>query len=131
MQGYKPSFDPKLIDAWVSMWKTYDLSLVDGLFLNNQTVTYFSSEKEGVVKGIVALRKHHEEFGFVRGGKVQPNRLWLEDADIEQHGPTAIVTAIWCFKRGDSETVRRGPVTFVYVHSGKEYRIAHAHFSNY
>jgi ketosteroid isomerase-like protein len=131
MPGDKPRFDPKLIEAWVSMWNTYDLSMVDALFLKDRTVTYFSSEKEGIVKGISALRKHHEGFGFVKGGKVQPNRLWLEDIDIEQHGPTAIVTAVWCFKRADSETVMRGPVTFVYVLSGKEYRIAHAHFSNY
>jgi len=38
-------------------------------------------------------RRHHEEFGFVEGGKVQ-----------------------------------RGPVTLVYVQSGDERRIAHAHF---
>jgi hypothetical protein len=70
--------------------------MVDKLFLKDSRLTYFSSAKQGIIKGIEAIRRHHEEFGFVEGGKVQ-----------------------------------RGPVTLVYVQSGDERRIAHAHFSNY
>lgn len=40
------------------------------LFLKDDRVTYFSSEKQGVIKGYEALLKHHEGFGFVKGGKV-------------------------------------------------------------
>lgn len=124
-------FDPKLVEDWVSIWNSYDLSLVEELFLNDGRVTYFSSEKQGVVKGIDALIEHHHEFGFVEGGKDQPNSLWLEDTDIETFESSAVVTAIWCFRRGDAENVQRGSVTLVYVNTTYGYRIAHANFSNY
>ena len=35
------------VDAWVEIWNTYDLNQVDKLFLQDERVTYFSSEKEG------------------------------------------------------------------------------------
>jgi len=124
-------FDPKLVDDWVTIWNSYDLSMVEKLFLNDERVTYFSSEKQGAVKGIDALIEHHREFGFVEGGKDQPNSLWLEDTDIEAFEGSAVVTAIWCFKRGDSANIHRGPVTLVYVNTIEGYRIAHANFSNY
>lgn len=38
------------------MWNSYDLTLVDHLFLADAYVTYFSSEKEGLITGIEALR---------------------------------------------------------------------------
>ena len=123
----------ELLNSWVSMWNTYDLSLVDKLFLTNSKATYLSSEKEGLIKGINAVRNHHEGFGFVKGGKVQENKLWLEDIQTEVFWPVAVVKGIWFFRRGpeDSGKIQRGPVTFVYVQSGNEYRIAHVHFSNY
>jgi hypothetical protein len=46
-------------------------------------LTCLSSEKEGVIKGFEAVREHHEEFGFVEGGKEQHNTFWLEDAEID------------------------------------------------
>jgi hypothetical protein len=46
-------------------------------------LTCLSLEKEGVIKGFEAVREHHEEFGFVEGGKEQPNTFWLEDAEID------------------------------------------------
>ena len=124
-------FDPALVDAWASIWNTYDLYMVERLFLDDERVTYFSSEKRGLIKGMEALLRHHEEFGFVRGGKDQPNRLWLEDTRIEAFGDAVIVKADWCFRRGGSENVQRGPVTLVYVPFNGGHRIAHAHFSNY
>jgi len=126
-----PKFDPGLVDAWVAIWNSYDLSMVEKLFVNDECVTYFSSEKQGAVKGIEALIKHHEGFGFVMGGKAQPNKLWLEDVDIETFPGVALVTAIWFFKRGGSEKVQKGPVTLVYVPVGGEWRIVHANFGNY
>ena len=43
----------------------------------------------------------------------------------------SVVTGVWFFgERGDPE-VQRGPVTFVYVKRGVEYRLAHMHFANY
>lgn len=123
----------EVVSAWVSMWNTYDLSLVDQLFLADARVTYFSSEKEGLIKGIEALREHHQGFGFVEGGKVQPNKLWVESLHTMVYGPVAIVNGVWFFRRGsdDSGEPQRGPVTIVYVQIGDEYRIAHMHFAHY
>ena len=124
-------FDAGLVDAWVAIWNSYDLSMVEKLFLNDDRVTYFSSEKQGAVKGIEALMRHHEGFGFVKGGKVQPNKLWLENVDVEAFQGAAIVTAIWFFKRGESGKTQKGPVTLVYVPASGGWRIAHANFGNY
>lgn len=124
-------FDQSIVDKWVSIWNTYDLSMVEKLFLNDSRVSYFSSEKKGLIKGIKALIKHHEGFGFVPGGKAQPNKLWLEDINIEVFDRTSIVTALWFFQRGGTNNIQSGPVTLVYAHEGDEWRIAHANFSNY
>jgi ketosteroid isomerase-like protein len=124
-------FDPKLIDEWVAIWNNYDLNQVPNLFLEDERVTYFSSEKEGAVKGFKALMDHHRAFGFVEGGKSSPNKLWLEDIDIVDFGDSVVATAIWFFKRGESDQVQKGPVTLVYIPAGDGFRIAHANFSNY
>lgn len=127
MDGFRES----LVDEWVEIWNTYDLSRVPQLFLADDRVTYFSSEKQGTVRGIDDLIEHHREFGFVEGGKEQPNRLWLEDAEVDEFEGSAIVTAVWCFERGETGAVQKGPVTLVYVPTGEGARIAHANFGNY
>ena len=130
----KPNFNTEeLIRAWVSMWNSYDLSRVDQLFLADSRATYFSSEKEGLIKGINAIRDHHKGFGFVDGGKVQPNKLWVEDLQTNMYGPVVIVTGVWFFRRGqkDSGKTQHGPVTIAYIQIEDEYRIAHMHFANY
>jgi hypothetical protein len=121
------------VDAWVAMWNSYDLDLVDELFLADSSVTYLSSEKEGVIAGIDAVREHHAGFGFSSGGS-QPNaRLWVENLHFSTPGTIAVVTGVWHFRRGDDATaeLQRGPMTLVYVPTGDGYRIAHAHFANY
>lgn len=124
-------FDKKIVDEWVRFWNTYDLDQVGKLFLRDGRVTYFSSEKQGVIKGFDALVKHHEGFGFVRGGKKQPNKLWLEEMDVEDFGDSAIVCAIWYFQRPGADKPQKGPVTIGYVKTGDGWRIAHANFGNY
>jgi ketosteroid isomerase-like protein len=123
----------ELIDTWVSAWNSYDLSIVDQLFLKDKRVTYFSSEKNDLIKGFDAVRKHHEGFGFVEGGKDQPNKLWIEGMTIHVFESSASITGIWCFQRGADEPVdiQKGPMTFICVKLGTEWRIAHAHFSNF
>jgi ketosteroid isomerase-like protein len=123
----------RLIDAWVGMWNTYDLDQVEKLFIEDARVTYFSSETEGLIRGFDAVVAHHEGFGFVRGGKDQPNRLWLEDLNQEGFGTAVVVGAIWFFRRGaeGDAAPQRGPVTFVCVRDKDEWRIAHCHFANY
>ena len=118
------------VSTWVRIWNTYDLDQVDVLFLQDERLTYFSSEKEGIIIGIGAIREHHRGFGFVEGGKQQPNKLWVEEVHSEAFGTTAVVTAIWYFEKPDG-AVQRGPVTIVYVRQDEEYRIAHMNFSTY
>ena len=129
-----PSFDTEtIVGQWVSMWNTYDLSMVDSLFITDERLTYFSSEKEGLIRGIEAVREHHVGFGFVEGGKDQQNELWVEDLQRQSFGDVATVEGVWYFRNvsADSSTTQKGPVTFVYVFDEKQYRIAHVHFANY
>jgi hypothetical protein len=114
-----------LMVAWEKSWNTYDLDEVQRLFVNDSSVTYFSSERAGLIHGIDSLVKHHKGFGFVSGGKTSPNKLWLSGI---RYLPAA-VTATWHFQRpGNPE--QRGPVTFILHRDAKGLRIAHAHFSN-
>ncbi len=123
-------FSEEIVDKWVEIWNNYNLDMVRELFLDDERVTYFSSEKKGLIKGIDNLVEHHRGFGFVEGGKAPGNRLWLEDVMIEEFGESVVVKADWIFQRKDSDKQQRGPVTIVYVLEDK-YRIAHAHFNNY
>ena len=131
MSKRKHEFDPEVLKTWISMWNTYDLSKINELFLNDPRLTYFSSEKQGIIAGIDAIREHHKGFGFVEGGKTLQNKLWLENIRTDVFGDAAVVKAIWAFQRVKSESVQRGPVTFVYIQSDHESRIVHAHFSSY
>lgn len=124
-------FISRVVEDWVKFWNTYDLNQVDRLFLKDDRVTYFSSEKQGVIKGYEALVRHHEGFGFVKGGKVQPNKLWIEGVDVEDFGDSVIVCAVWFFKRPSAESPQKGPVTIVYEKTADGWRIAHANFGNY
>lgn len=121
------------VSSWVSMWNSYDLAMVDKLFLKDERLTYFSSEKEGLIQGFGAVREHHRGFGFIEGGKIQDNKLWVEDLQVNEFPPMAVVTGIWFFRRGPegSKDISRGPVTFVYVKEEEEYLLAHLHFSEY
>ena len=122
-----------LVQRWVDMWNSYDLSLVDELFLTDSGVSYFSSEKQGVIHGIEAVREHHQGFGFAAGGKNQGSRLWVDDIETDVFDGSAVVTGIWFFQRADAgpEEIQRGPVTIVYVRSRSTFRIAHMHFATY
>jgi hypothetical protein len=121
------------VKAWVKMWNSYDLREVDRLFLTDGRLTYFSSEKEGVIRGIDAVREHHHGFGFVEGGVRRGNRLWVEDLEVRDYGAAVVAGGVWFFQRKgtDAKDAQRGPVTFVYVPQGDEYRLAHLHFANY
>jgi tetratricopeptide (TPR) repeat protein len=132
-----PDFDTadvgSLLRAWAIMWNAYDLSPVDRLFWSDEKLSYFSSEKKGLIQGMEALRAHHKGFGFVPGGKSQESRLWLEDTRIVDlgSGQAFLVTATWGLDRGQGpETALRGPATFVIIKTEGGFRIAHAHFAN-
>jgi ketosteroid isomerase-like protein len=123
----------RLVTSWVALWTSYDLDRVDDLFLQDARVTYFSSEKEGLIRGIDAIREHHRGFGFVPGGKKAERELWVEGVEADDFGDTLIVTAIWYFgdRKKPAAENQRGPMTMVYVRAAGEYRIAHLHFGNY
>jgi len=121
------------VNVWVKLWNTYDLSLVDELFVADSSVTYFSSEREGLIEGIDAVRAHHVGFGFVEGGRTPENELWVEQIHATVVWPATIVTGIWYFgnRAQDTAQVQHGPMTFVYVQVEGRYRLAHLHFSEY
>ena len=124
--GYAQENSPEaLLSAWEKSWNTYDLNEVSRLFVTDNSVTYFSSERAGLIQGLDSLLRHHRGFGFVAGGKTTDNRLWL----TEVHYRPLAATATWHFQRPGSPE-QRGPVTFLFQQSGKGYLIAHAHFSN-
>jgi hypothetical protein len=132
-QSEQPFDTDQYMNAWLELWNTYNLSLVDDLFLTDSSVTYLSSEREGLIKGIDEVRSHHEGFGFVVGGREAEQDLWVEDLHTTSFWPTAIVTGIWLFgdREGAPEAAQRGPFTFVYVQRGDNYRLAHLNFGTY
>ena len=129
-----PTFDAQAETAdWVDLWRTYDLDGVDDLFVTDSTVSYLSSEREGLVLGFDSVLAHHQGFGFVPGGSPPDQELWLEDVLGQQRDDVATVTAVWFFgdRTAPRDSVQRGPVTFVYTHIGGRWRIAHVQFANY
>ena len=123
-----------IIDDWLILWSTYDLDMVSEIFWQNEQATYFSSEKEGLIKGYDQFIAHHEGFGFVKGGNSAEKSLWLEAINTTVHKGTAVVEAVWYFgdETAAKATVQNGPVSFVLVRNKTgEVRIAHTHFANY
>ena len=123
-----------VIDKWLKLWETYDLNMLDAIFLQTKDLTYFSSEKEGLMIGYQHLKLHHSGFGFVEGGKQPEKSLWLEDMETKIYGETAMVAAIWYFgdKNIVKDSVSNGPVTFIFIKDKQDnVKIAHTHFANY
>jgi hypothetical protein len=135
---HQVSFDAEAyVAAWTELWSTYDLNIVDELFLASPAPTYFSSEKEGLIVGLDAIREHHAGFGFVPGGSPPAIELWLEDVHTTVFGTTAVVNATWYFgdreptSSGDGDGPQSGPMTAVFVLDGDVHKIAHMHFAEY
>ena len=120
-----------LVADWVGMWNSYDLDQVGGLFLNDHRLTYFSSEKEGLIRGMEAVLEHHRGFGFISGGSEQSSRLWMEDVGIDLMRDAATVTGIWYFQADSGSEPQRGPVTIVCMRTAAGWRFAHMNFSEY
>jgi ketosteroid isomerase-like protein len=130
---HPPEGPQALLDEWVGMWNSYDLNQVGQLFLNDHRLTYFSSEREGVIRGMEALVEHHEGFGFVPGGDERESKLWLEELETDVFGDAAVATAIWFFQSDPSapQDPQRGPVTFVCLWTDLGWRFTHMNFSAY
>ena len=122
----------QLLEAWVGLWRTYDLDLVSELFLRDDALTYFSSETEGLISGFERVVDHHRGFGFVSGGVAREQVIWVRDVRIDEFGGTALLAAIWYFGDPDEpEDAQRGPMTVLAVRTSDGYRIAHMHFATY
>lgn len=124
----------EMVDRWLTLWSSYDLNLLDSIFWKDADMTYFSSEKRGLIKGFNEMRPHHEGFGFVSGGMKPSKELCLEDIDVTLQPDFAVVGAIWYF--GDrtlpKDSVQNGPVSFVLLRNNEGVvKIAHTHFANY
>jgi hypothetical protein len=121
------------VAAWVQFWNTRDLTQLDELFLSDSSLTYFSSEREGLIQGPAAVRAHHEGFGFVEGGMEPEQELWVEDVQSSVYGTVAVVTATWLFgdRSSPPDSISRGPMTVVYTWTEDRYRIAHMHFADH
>jgi imidazolonepropionase-like amidohydrolase len=121
-----------LLDAWLAMWRRYDLDRLPELFVTGDALTYFAADREGLIEGFDAVRDYHVELGFVAGG-FQPRReLWVEDVTIADFGESAVIGGVWHLgSRLDRTAAARGPLTLVLERTGSGYRIAHASFGNY
>lgn len=121
-----------LIDAWLAMWRRYDLDVVGDLFLNDDALTYFPSDEEGLVTGYDAVLAYHEGLGFTSGGFQPEGEMWLEDVTVSNLGETAVVGAIWYYgTRANRAAAGRGPLTMVLTRTAAGLRISHVHFGNY
>lgn len=130
----QPEEVESIMQQWLELWHTYDTDKIENIFWNSPALTYFSSEKKGLIKGYAQLKPHHEDFGFVSGGKIPANSLWLEEMTITLHHSTAVVDAIWYFgdKQLPRDSVQKGPCTFVIIKDEDALaKIAHVHFGNY
>jgi imidazolonepropionase-like amidohydrolase len=121
-----------LLDAWIGMWRRYDLDWVEELFVPDDALTYFASDREGLIEGIDAVRAYHADVGFVPGGFAPENELWLEQVTIADFGESAVVGAMWYFgNRVNRLAAARGPMTMVLASTSSGFKISHLNFGNY
>jgi imidazolonepropionase-like amidohydrolase len=121
-----------LLEAWLGMWRRYDLDRIDEVFVRDDALTYFASDREGLIEGIDAVREYHAGLGFVSGGFDPENELWLEQVTIADFGESAVVGAVWYFgSRVNRLAARRGPMTMVFASTSSGFRISHLHFGSY
>jgi hypothetical protein len=121
-----------VVEGWLGMWREYDLDQVSELFVHDDALSYFPSDREGVIEGFGAVLEYHRGLGFISGGFDPENELWLEQVMIADFEDSAVVTAIWQFgNRLTRRTSGRGPLTMVIARTAAGYRISHVAFGNY
>ena len=121
-----------LLDAWLGMWRRYDLDRIEELFVADDALTYFASDREGLIEGIDAVRAYHADVGFVAGGFDPENELWLEQVTIADFGESAVVGAMWYFgSRVNRQAAGRGRMTMVLTSTSSGFKISHLNFGSY
>jgi len=123
-----------VIGKWLNLWETYDVNKLGDVFLESDKLTYFSSEKRGLIKGYDKMKPHHIGFGFVEGGKKPAKSLWLENIETRVYDGSTMVGGVWYFgdKSLPKDSISNGPVTFIIVKDKQGLaKIIHTHFANY
>jgi imidazolonepropionase-like amidohydrolase len=121
-----------VLDGWVEMWREYDLDRVSELFVNDDALTYFASDREGVIQGFGPVLEYHRGLGFTPGGFDPENELWIEDVTLSDFEESAVVSAVWHFgTRLTRRITGRGPFTMVIARTASGYRISHVNLGNY
>lgn len=132
VQQSGPQSAQQALDAWLGLWRRYDLDQLGDVFLRDRVLTYFASDSEGLIEGWDAVRQYHIERGFVSGGFAITDELWLEDALISDFEDTAVVSAVWHFGNPvQPAEAGRGPFTMVLVRTPAGYRVSHVNMANY
>jgi hypothetical protein len=127
-----PSTPQAVLEGWLSMWREYDLDRVSELFVDDDALSYFPSDREGAIEGLAAVLEYHRGLGFTSGGFDPSNELWLERVMISDFEDSAVVTAIWHFgARLTRQIGGRGPLTMVIARTAAGFRISHVAFGNY
>jgi len=121
-----------ILEAWLEMWRRYDLDGLGDVFVDDPALTYFPSDGQTLLEGLDAVTAYHEGIGFVSGGFQPESELWLDDVTISDFGESAVVGAVWHFgSRVDQGGVPRGPLTLVMSRTPQGLRITHVNFGNY
>lgn len=127
-----PASPEEALETWLALWRRYDLDQVGDVFLQDDALTYFSSDEEGAKEGFAEVLAHHEQMGFVSGGFRPERELWLENVLISDFDDSAVVTAVWHFgNRVSRADAGRGPFTMVVVRTRTGFRISHLNLANY
>jgi len=127
-----PKSPQEALEGWLGLWRRYDIELLDDVYLEDATMTYFPSDEEGLIEGFDAVVEYHREQGFVAGGARPEQQLWLEDTVIAGFEESAVISAVWHYgNRVSREAVARGPLTMVAVRTNRGYRISHVNMANY
>lgn len=126
-----PASPQEALEAWLGLWRRYDVGRLGDVFLDDPALTYFPSDSEGLIEGYDAVVAWHVEQGFVPGGFQPEEELWLESPVITDFADSAVITAIWHFGNRVAGGVARGPLTMVVVRTNAGYRISHVNMANY
>lgn len=119
-----PASAQQALDQWLAMWRRYDLDAVGDVFLQDPTLTLFTSDTEDRIEGFADVRSWHEAQGFVSGGFRPENELWLEDAMVAAFDGSAVVSATWRFgSRITPDQAATGPLTMTIIATASGYRI--------
>lgn len=130
--GSATSSPQALLDRWAAMWQRYDLDAVAELFANDDALSYFASDREGLIRGYDDVHGYLEGLGFVSGGFEPEREMWFEQVSLSDFGESAVAGGVWYFgRRLDRRAAGRGPLTLVLARVGEGWRISHVNFGNY